>query len=323
VMATRVDAVVEEGVRLLAAGPGLPKSISICDVGLRDGLQSLDAFIPTEVKLKIVDELIRSGIHRIQATSFVRFDKIPQLRDADEFFARLPKREDVEFSALVMNEKGLSRAIDACVKFVDVVVSVSDSHSQSNSGMTSVDALKRARSVVGMAREYGVEASLGLATALGCPFEGFGPVLRVDEIVSEAVEEWGVRHVSLADTAGMASPALVAGVVGPLIRRFGEVDFSIHLHDTRRMGLANVLAGMMVGAKSFDASIGGLGGCPFAPGASGNIATEDIVNLAEGMGITTGVSMNALLAVVDLIRGVVGPVDSGVGKAGPSVGGVS
>lgn len=300
--------------------PGeLPAAITVCEVGLRDGLQAVDMFVPTETKVAVIERLIASGLRRIQATSFVRQTTIPQLRDAEDLVRALPAAPGVEFSGLVLNRRGLERAISAGMTHVDIAVSVSDSHSLANAGMTREQAVREAQGIAALAADAGVGVSLGIATGLGCPYEGFGPTAHVRDLVAAAHCDWGLRRVGVADTAGMATPDKVITVVAPLVREFPEVEFGLHLHDTRRMGLANAFTGMLSGITVFDASLGGLGGCPFAPGASGNIATEDLVNLAVGLGVETGIDLERLLGAFDPLRVEGIAVDSGVGKAGPSI----
>jgi hydroxymethylglutaryl-CoA lyase len=296
----------------------LPKAVTLCEVGPRDGFQMEAGFIPTEVKVDIIDALSRTGLREIQATSFVHPRAIPQLRDAEEVMARIERVPGVRYSALVPNERGAERAIAARADRIDVVVSVTDSHSLSNTRMMAAEATERAGRVAVMARPAGVEVSVGLATALGCPFEGIPPYERVEALVATVVEEHGVERVSIADTVGMANPALVHETLARLRRRFPMATFTLHLHDTRRMGLANLLAGLAAGVTAFDASVAGLGGCPYAPGATGNIATEDAVNMLAEMGVATGVDLKALLAASAQVRDAVGHADSGVLRAGTS-----
>jgi hydroxymethylglutaryl-CoA lyase len=296
----------------------LPGSVTICDVGPRDGFQMEHDFIPTDVKVEIIDALSRTGLREIQATSFVHPRAIPQLADAEEVMGRIERVPGVRYTALVPNERGAERAIAAEVDCVDVVVSVSESHCLSNTRMTPEQAMERAANVRGMGEQAGVEVSIGFATALGCPFEGYPSYERVERFVGRAAEELGVRHIAIADTVGMASPARVRTTMTRLRGRFPDVTFSLHLHNTRNMGLANVVAGMQAGVTRFDASVAGLGGCPYAPGATGNVATEDLLNMLDEMGIETGVRMDDLVAVGERVRDAVGHADSGVLKAGPS-----
>lgn len=295
-----------------------PAAITVCEVGPRDGFQMEPAFIPTEAKVEIIDALARTGLREIQATSFVHPRAIPQLRDAEEVLARIARVPGVVYSALVPNERGAERAIAAKVDRIDIVVSVSESHCWANTNMSTARAMERAREIVRLGRAAGTDVSIGFATALGCPFEGFPPYERVERLVGEAVEDFGLSRVTIADTVGMANPALVSLTMSRLLRRFPATTFALHLHNTRGMGLANVLAGLDTGVASFDASIAGLGGCPYAPGATGNIATEDTVHMVEEMGIRTGIGLDALLAVARRVAEVVGHADSALLKAGPS-----
>jgi hydroxymethylglutaryl-CoA lyase len=295
-----------------------PNSAVVCEVGPRDGFQMERAFIPTEIKIAIIDALSRTGLRVIQATSFVRPDAVPQMRDAEAVMAGIARAPGVAYTALVPNERGAERAIAARVDGIEIVVSATDAHSLSNTSVPTARAMERAGRIVPLARAAGIEAAIGFATALGCPFEGFPAYERVEGLVARAVEEFGLERVSLADTVGMANPRLVSTMLTALRRRFPRVVFGLHLHDTRGMGLANVLAGLHSGVRRFDASIAGLGGCPFAPGATGNIATEDVVHMLEEMGIATGVRLDRLLEVGRMVETAVGHADSAVLKAGPS-----
>jgi hydroxymethylglutaryl-CoA lyase len=295
-----------------------PSAITLCEVGPRDGFQMEPEFIPTDAKIEIIDALSRTGLREIQATSFVHPKAVPQLRDAEEILARIARVPGVTYSALVPNERGAERAIAARVDRIDIVVSVSESHSWSNTRMSTTRAMERAREIVRLGEQSRTAVSIGFATALGCPFEGFPEYARLERLVGTAVEEYGIRRVSIADTVGMANPALVAATMGKLMGRFPETTFSLHLHNTRGMGLANLLAGLDAGVTHYDASIAGLGGCPFAPGATGNIATEDTVHMAEEMGIRTEVHLGALLDVARRVEAIVGHADSAILKAGPS-----
>jgi hydroxymethylglutaryl-CoA lyase len=295
-----------------------PGSATICEVGPRDGFQMETTFIPTETKVRIINALSRTGVREMQVTSFVHPKAIPQLRDAEEVMARIERAPGTRYAGLVLNERGAARGIAANVDRLDIVVSASDSHSLSNSNMTTAQAMERAGRVVTLARQSGKDVSIGFATALGCPFEGFLPYARVEALVTQAVEGFGLTRVSIADTVGMANPTLVGSTMSALHQRFPAARFSLHLHNTRGMGLANVLAGLEAGVTHFDASVAGLGGCPYAPGATGNIATEDAVHMLEEMGIATYIRLDALLEVAEEVRDAVGHADSAVLKAGTS-----
>lgn len=297
---------------------GWPERATVCEVGPRDGFQMERAFIPTRTKIAIIDALSRTGLRAIQATSFVRPDAVPQMRDAEEVMAGISRVPGVAYTALVPNERGAERAIAAGVDGLEVVVSATDAHSLSNTNMPTAQAMERAGRIVPLARAAGKEVAIGFATALGCPFEGFPPYERVEGLVACAVEEFGLDRIGLADTVGMANPRLVSTTLEKLRRRFPGATFSLHLHNTRGMALANVLAGLEQGVTQFDASIAGLGGCPFAPGATGNVATEDVVHMLEEMGIATGVRLEALLEVGRMVEAAVGHADSAVLRAGPS-----
>jgi hydroxymethylglutaryl-CoA lyase len=290
----------------------------LCEVGPRDGFQMETAFIATEVKIRLINALSGTGVPEIQATSFVHPTAIPQLRDAEEVMARIERVPGVRYSGLVLNERGAERAIAANVDRIDIVVSASDSHSLSNANMTTAQAMERAGRVVTLGRQAGKDVSIGFATALGCPFEGSLPYARVEALTTQAVEGLGLARVSIADTVGMANPTLVEATMRALHQRFPSARFSLHLHNTRGMGLANVLAGLEAGVTHFDASVAGLGGCPYAPGATGNIATEDVVHMLEEMGIATYVRLEALLDVAREVQEAVGHADSAVLKAGTS-----
>lgn len=295
-----------------------PGSVTVCEVGPRDGFQMEAAFIATEVKIRLINALSRTGVREIQATSFVHPKAIPQLRDAEVVMTGIERLPGVRYTAVVLNERGAERAIASNVDRIDVVVSASDSHSLSNANMPTARAMERAGSVVALARQAGKDVSVGFATALGCPFEGFLPYARVEALVTQAVEGFGAARVSIADTVGMANPTLVETTIRALRQRFPSVRFSLHLHNTRGMGLANLLAGLEAGVTHFDASVAGLGGCPYAPGATGNVATEDVVHMLEEMGVATYVRLDALIDAARQVQEAVGHADSAVLKAGTS-----
>lgn len=296
----------------------LPESVVLCEVGPRDGFQLESDLIPTATKIDIVDALSGTGLTEIQATSFVHPRAVPQLADAEQVMAGIRRAVGVLYSALVPNERGAQRAIAAGVDRIDMVVSVSATHCRNNTNMTPDEAMERAGRVAAAARAAGLSSSLGLATALGCPFEGFPPYERVEAMVAEAVEAHGFDEIAIADTAGLADPGLVENTMARLRDRFRRVPFTLHLHDTRRMGLANVVAGLRAGVRRFDASIGGLGGCPFSPGATGNVATEDVANLLDLLGVAFPARLDAVVAAAVAVRDALGHADSGVLRAGTS-----
>ena len=295
-----------------------PEEITVCEVGPRDGFQMEEAWIPTDVKVEVINQLSRTGLRRIQATSFVHPRAIPQLRDAEEVMDRIDRVPGVRYSALVPNERGVERAIAARADAVDMVVSVSESHCHSNTNMTTAQAMERAQGAARLAREAGLVMGIGFPVALGCPFEGFPPYDRVEGLVVRAVEEFGLTQVTIPDTVGMANPTLVHTTMSRLIHRCPGATFALHLHNTRGMGLANVVAGLDAGVRQFDSAVAGLGGCPFAPGATGNIATEDLVHMLEEMGVRTSVDLEAVLRVARRVEEAVGHADSAVLRAGMS-----
>lgn len=297
----------------------LPKAVRIVDMTARDGFQmEFGYFIPTETKIEIINAIARSGVPEIQVTAFVHPKAVPQLQDADAVMRGIDRVPGVKYRALVPNLRGAERAIEAGADELNMLLSVTDSHSLSNANRTTAEAQDLLEPVVRLAESKGVPVTGGTATSLGCPFEGFPPVERLFQVV-ERFHGWGVRKISVADTVGMANPALVYDRLSRLRDRFPDVDFSLHLHDTRRMAMANIIAGLQAGVTEFDGTIGGLGGCPYAPGATGNIATEDMVHMFHEMGIETGVDLDALLAIAARLREVVNhDLESYISRAGKS-----
>jgi hydroxymethylglutaryl-CoA lyase len=294
----------------------LPNAIEVNEVGPRDGFQAEDEFIPTGRKVVIIDALSRTGVAAIQVTSVVHPKAVPQLADAEEVMALIERVPGVRYTVLVPNLRGAERAVPMNADGWELMLSVTDSHSRSNANRSTDEALKGMEPVVALARENGVEVTGSMATALGCPFEGRVPFERV-LYVAEAYRAMGVSHVSVADTVGVADPRLVFETISGLRERLPDVRFGLHLHNTRGMALANVLAALQAGVTEFDSSVGGLGGCPFAPGATGNVSTEDLVHMLALMGVRSGVDLDAMLAVAREVRKVVGhPLESAVARAG-------
>jgi hydroxymethylglutaryl-CoA lyase len=311
-----MDAILKQGGSMLL---DLPDAVTIVDVTTRDGFQMESGpFIPTEQKIEIVNLLSRSGIPEIQVTSFVHPKAVPQLADADEVMRRIDRLPGVKYRVLVPNLIGAERALAAGTDELNLMVSVTDSHSLANANRTTAEALELLAPVLDLAARAGVPATAGGATGLGCPFEGFPSIERLCQVYGFFYER-GVRKMSVADTAGMANPLLVYDRLSRLREHFPDVTFALHLHDTRRMATANVLAGLAAGVTEFDGSTGGLGGCPYSPGATGNIATEDLVHMFHALGVHTGVDLDALLAVSRRLREVVGhDLDSTILRAGKS-----
>ncbi|HEY3100751.1 MAG TPA: hydroxymethylglutaryl-CoA lyase [Methylomirabilota bacterium] len=296
----------------------LPERVTICEVGTRDGFQIEPDFIPTEQKVEVVDLLSAAGLPRIEVTSFVHPKAVPQLRDAEEVMARIKRRPGTRYAALVPNEKGAVRAIEARVDAIHTVLSASESHNLANVNMTIAESLDRLGSVLQVAARAKIPVGCGISTSFGCPFEGDVPLAQLERVVGRLVE-MGARAVGLADTTGMANPRQVSRVLEHLIPRFPGVEWTLHTHDTRAMAIPNILAAMEHGVINFDASIGGLGGCPFAPGASGNVCSEDLVHCLHAMGVQTGIDLDRLLAVSRRVQEIVGRALPGqLVKAGPS-----
>jgi hydroxymethylglutaryl-CoA lyase len=296
----------------------LPAFVHICEVGTRDGFQIEAEFILTDEKIAIVNRVSASKVARIQVTSFVSPKAIPQLRDAEEVVARIQRRPGTVYSALVPNERGAQRAIDAGVDEIDTVLSASDSHNLANVNMPTAESLERLTTVVANAHRAGVQVVAGIATSFGCPFEGEVPIERLEWIIG-TLARLDIKGVCLADTTGMANPLQVKQTFERLMPRWPELEWNLHTHDTRGMALANIMTAMEAGVTHFDASIGGVGGCPFAPGASGNGCTEDVVHCLHAMGIETGIDLDALIGTALYAQDVIGHELPGqVMKAGKS-----
>lgn len=293
----------------------LPTTVEITEVGPRDGFQNVKTFIPTADKVTIIEGLIAAGLKKFELTSFVSPKAIPQLADAAEVCRTILAKygDQIQGSALVPNLRGAQSAWDAGIREVACVISVSASHNRANINRTHDESLadlaKMIESLPGMT------VRVDLATAFACPFEGWTPLDAVG-MLAEKIQKLGVTKIVLADTIGVATPDRVHALSAYMRQRFPEIDLALHLHDTRGMGLSNTLAGLMAGITTFETSIAGLGGCPFAPGAAGNTATEDMVNMMRDMNIATGVSREKLIDVVALVgEKVDAPINSHLAKA--------
>ncbi len=271
----------------------LPRTVKIVEVGPRDGLQNEPEEIPTDVKLKFIGDLAASGLKHIEVTSFVHPKAIPQLADALDVVRQLPDAPDVTWSALVPNMKGLERAIESGIRRIAVFTAASDSFTQRNINMTVAESLSTFKPVVEEALKAGISVRGYVSTCFVCPYEGD---IRPEPVcnVTEQLLNMGVDEVSLGDTIGAASPKDVYQTVGFILDKLSEGKIALHFHDTFGTALANVYAGLELGVSTFDSSAGGLGGCPYAPGASGNLATEDLVYMLNRMGIHTGVDLDKL-----------------------------
>jgi len=283
----------------------LPKRVTVVEVGPRDGLQNEAAFVPTDQKIELIERLSETGLKRIEITSFVHPKAIPQLQDSEELVKRIQSKPGIIYSTLVPNEKGLERALAAGVKEIGLFVSASETHNQKNVRMPIADSLKGFRHIAEKALANGIRMRGYVVTAFGCPLEGRIAPEKVEFII-DAYRSLGVHEIALGDTTGMANPVLVSQLVERVRSRLGETGLALHFHDTRGAALANILAALQEGVSIFDGSIGGLGGCPYAPGASGNVATEDLVNMLEEMGIETGVDLNKLIDCARFANKIVG-----------------
>ena len=295
----------------------LPRQISVREVGPRDGLQNEDP-VPTQAKIELIDRLSGTGVRRIEAVSFVRPEAIPQMADADEVWRGIDRAPSVRYSALVPNLRGARRALDSGLAEIEAVVSASDTHNRKNVNRGTAGVTGRHRADHRRRRtSAGATCQVIVSTAWGCPYEGDVPVERV---VRWPDGRWltGRTRISFGDTTGMATPGRVRGWSGSSGRCYPDAPLNLHFHNTRGTGLANVLAALELGVADFDASVGGLGGCPYAPGATGNIATEELVHMVEDMGVDTGIDLAAMIdAAADAERIIGRQLPSQVLRAGP------
>lgn len=295
----------------------VPDRASVYEVSPRDGLQNEDTMIPIEGKRRLIAALIDAGVSRIEITSFVSPKWIPQLADAEELARSIAPPDGVTFSALCPNARGLERALAVGLKEIAVFLSASESHNKANLNKTIADTLAVFEEIVPPAREAGLRVRAYLSTVWGCPYEGdVDPkaVLRI----SRKLLELGCYQVSLGDTIGVGNPRQTREIVSRFLDEMPAESFALHLHDTRGTALANALVGLELGVRDFDASVGGVGGCPYAPGAAGNLATEDLVYLLHGMGVETGIDLDKLIVAGNIAEQVIGrPLPGKVHKAGP------
>jgi hydroxymethylglutaryl-CoA lyase len=271
----------------------LPDRISVYEVGPRDGLQNEPAAVGTVLKLRLIEALMLAGLKRIEVTSFVSPRWIPQLADADELAGELPQADGVTFSALCPNARGLQRALAAHIPEVAVFLSASETHNRRNINKSIAQTLDVFRGFVPQALANGARVRGYVSTTWGCPYEGEVDPRRALELTRTLID-MGCYQVSLGDTIGVGTPLQTRSILTRFLGELPAEKLAMHMHDTRGQALANVLVGLEMGIRTFDAAIGGLGGCPYAPGASGNLATEDLVYMLDGMGITTGVDLQRL-----------------------------
>jgi hydroxymethylglutaryl-CoA lyase len=283
--------------------PGFPTRLDVREVGMRDGLQ-LEAPVPLRLKLAMLDAIVATGARRVEVTSFVSPRLVPALADADRLASELGRWDGVSWSALVANRRGAVRAIDAGIANLEYVISASDSHGLANARRRSDEALDEVGGIAEIVHAVRGSLEVIIATAWDCPFEGPVPPDRVVDIARKSVAS-GADELCVADTIGTTTPRRLVSLVDA-VRAAAVVQVGVHLHDTRGTGQANVLAAALSGVTKFDSSIGGLGGCPFAPGASGNIATEDLAYWAEDSGVSTGLDVDAAVDAAGLVRRIVG-----------------
>jgi hydroxymethylglutaryl-CoA lyase len=292
--------------------------VEIVEMAPRDGLQNESAVLTTEAKAELIDRAVRAGTRRIEVTSFVNPRRVPQLADADELMKALPRYDGVRYAGLVMNHRGLERALAGGVDEIDVVVVATDTFCQRNQGMTTAEACATAAAVVAEARTAGVFTTVTVGASFGCPFEGEVPLERLGEVLRRVVAA-GPDEVALADTIGVAVPADVTERAA-LAREIAGAGarLRLHLHDTRNTAAANAVAALAAGITTLDASIGGAGGCPFAPAATGNLATEDLLYLLQRTGWRTPLDLEATIASAGWLEERLGkPLPSSLLRAGP------
>jgi hydroxymethylglutaryl-CoA lyase len=297
-----------------------PAHVRIREVGPRDGFQNEPEVVPTDEKVRLIDLLARTGLERLEVTSFVRADVIPQLADAEEVLDRIDPPEDVAISVLIPNEKGLDNALRRRGRFqeINVFLSASETHNRKNVNRSIEESLSGLEAVLARARQEGLRCEGVISVSFGCPYEGHVPPERVFEIAGR-LEAAGAEEIGFGDTTGMANPAQVREFFPAARAALGDdTELTAHFHNTRGQGLANVLAALEAGVESFEASFGELGGCPVPPGATGNIATEDLVSMLHEMGIETGISLKRLIEAARAAQEVLGrPLGSHVLTAGP------
>ncbi|MBI2846393.1 MAG: hydroxymethylglutaryl-CoA lyase [Chloroflexi bacterium] len=300
----------------------LPRSVTIREESPRDGLQNERAVLPTETKVALINALLETGVPRINLTSFVHPQWVPQLADAADVLMQINRVEDVSYSVLIPNARGLERALEvkamgAKVNEVNFVLSATESHNKSNVNKTIAQSLSELPSLIQRARQSGLRVYVTISMSFGCAFEGVVSIERVMKIAKE-VHAMGTEEIDFGDTAGMANPRQVYDFFMKAREVLLGVELTARFHDTRGLGLVNVLSAMQAGVTSFDSSLAGLGGCPFSPGATGNICTEDLVNMLHEMGVHTGIDLNRMTECAGMAQRTFGrPLASQILKAGP------
>lgn len=274
---------------------GRRNKATLIEVGPRDGFQFERRSIPIDLKVAVIRALAAAGLETIQVVSFVHPERVPQMADAETLLAALPSLPGVRYNGLVLNERGLDRALTTRLASVEISVSASDTHSRRNTGMPRREAFTRCERMLRRAKEAGLHVRASVQCALGCVYEGPIPPERVAEMVT-AMQHGGADQLVVADTTGMGSPVALRRLLNRLQRSVAPASLALHLHDTRGAGMVNLMTGLECGVDHFDTALGGMGGCPFIPGAAGNIATEDVVYILEAMGVATGVDGSGVAA---------------------------
>ncbi len=274
----------------------MTRQVSIVEVGPRDGLQSEPEILPTESKVRFIEKAIDAGIRRLEVASFVHPKLVPQMADAEALIGKLPQREDVSYIGLIMNQRGLDRALTTRIHEIGMVVVASDTYNRKNQGCSTDESVAAWRKISAQAQAAGLRANVMVSSAFGCPYEGEVKVERVVELAKQVVEA-GPAELGIADSIGVGVPEQVADLLGRVKEVIGDIPLRCHFHNTRNTGLANAQAALTAGVRYLDASIGGIGGCPFAPAATGNIPTDDLLYMLDRSGVETGVSLQKIIDV--------------------------
>jgi hydroxymethylglutaryl-CoA lyase len=294
----------------------MSRAIEIVEVGPRDGLQSEPEVLPTQTKLELIERLVNAGVKRVEVASFVNPKRVPQMADAEAVMAALPRRSDVHYVGLVLNRRGFDRALAAGCTEIGMVAVATDSFGARNQGASIEEAIQAWNEIAPLAKAAGIRAQVTISVSFGCPFEGEVPASRVVEI-ARRLAEGDPREIAIADTIGVAVPTQVTSLVGQLKAVLNRVPLRCHFHNTRNTAVANAYAAVMAGVDTLDASVGGIGGCPFAPNATGNVATEDLLYMLSRSGFETGIDLGRMIETAKWLQEQRGkPVPSMVSKAG-------
>lgn len=294
----------------------MAEQVEIVDVAPRDGLQSQPRLLDTATKLELIGRLVDAGIRRMEVVSFVNPKRVPQMADAEAVVAGLPRRPGVTYIGLVLNERGMERALASGIEEINCVVVASDTFGRKNQGQTTEQGMEVVRTIAAGGVRAGIPVTVTLSVAFGCPFEGEVPQARVVDIAAR-LSHMGFRELALADTIGAAGPSDVASLVRAVRKVTGGIPLRCHFHNTRNTAVANAYAALLEGVRVFDASCGGVGGCPFAPAATGNVATEDLLYMIHRMGFITGVDLGRIIETARWLEGPLGtPMPAMVTRAG-------